>query len=82
MRFTTWTPLGHLRLRSAVLDESAKIIIRFLSGFSDSSQVAKPQVRIGMLPIYAHARAREGVKNNRRRIITKIPPGEIIGMQI
>ena len=82
MRFTTWTPLGHLRLRSAVLDESAKIIIRILLGFSGSSQVAKPQVRIGMLPIYAHARAREGVKNNRRRIITKIPPGEIIGMQI
>ena len=36
-RFTTWTPQGHLRLRSAVLDESAKIILRFLSGFSGSS---------------------------------------------
>lgn len=82
MRFTTWTPNGHLRLRSAVLDESAKIILRFLSGFSGSSQVAKPQVRMGMLPIYARARAREGVQNNAHGIITKIPPGEIIRMKI
>ena len=37
MRFTTWTPQGLFRPRSAVLDESAKIIIRFLSGFSGSS---------------------------------------------
>ena len=81
MRFTTWTPNGHLRLRSAVLDESAKIILRILSGFSGSSQVAKPQVKVGMLPIYAHARAREGVKNTGHRIITKIPPGEIICMK-
>lgn len=81
MRFTTWTLQGHLRPRSAVLDESAKIILRFLSGFSGSSQAAKSQVRIGMLPIYARARAREGVKNNRRKIITKISPGEIICMQ-
>lgn len=82
MRFTTWTPQGHLRTLSAVLDESAKIILMFLSGFSGSSKVAKPQVRVGMLPIYACARAREGVKNNRHRIITKIPPGEIMRMQI
>ena len=82
MRFTTWTPQGHLRTLSAVLDESAKIILTFLSGFSGSYQAAKPQVRIGMLPIYARARAREGVKNNRHRIITKIPPGEIVCMQI
>ena len=57
MRFTTWTPQGHLRPQSAVLDESAKIIIRFLSGFSGSSQVAKPQVRTGALPPLARAHA-------------------------
>ena len=82
MRFTTWTPQGHLRTLSAVLDESAKIILMLLSGFSGSCKVAKPQVRVGMLPIYARARAREGVQNTGHKTITKIPPGEIVCMQI
>lgn len=76
MRFTTWTPLGHLRLRSAVLDESAKIILRFLSGCKVPGQNRNVTI------IRARARAQEGLKNNGCRIITKIPPGETICVQI
>ena len=58
------------------------LLLRFLRFLRLFSGCKAPGQNRNVTIIRACARAREGVKNNRHGIITKIPPGEIICMQI